>query len=85
MSLESASFFWKRISHDNAFAKCFEGVDSPDMLLKTAKCWGYDFTPQDLKHAIITLCNMSEHELESVSGGGGRNVMREICALVLKL
>ena len=67
------------------FAKCFEGVDSPDMLLKTAKCWGYDFTPQDLKHAVVTLHNMSELELESVSGGVGNNVMREIYALVAKL
>ena len=59
----------ERLNRDKKFAKCFEGVDSLDSMLGIAGYWGYDFTQEDLKHAFVTLSNMSEEELAGASGG----------------
>ena len=69
MSLESAKSFLERANRDKGFAKNFEVVDSPDAFMEIARGWGYDFTQEDLKYAFVTLSNMSEEELRSVSGG----------------
>ena len=85
MSRESARFFFERVSHDKRFAKCFEGVDSPDTLMEIVKHWGYDFTREDLKYAVVTLSHMSDEELASVSGGVAcpdLNVLRGLLALL---
>ena len=69
MSRESARLFWERLNRDKEFAKCFEGVDSPDTLMEIARRLGYDFTQEDLKYALVTLSNMSEEALTGASGG----------------
>jgi len=69
LSLESAKSFLERANRDKGFAKNFEVVDSPDTFMEIARRWGYDFTQENLRHAFVTLSNMSEEELRSVSGG----------------
>ena len=69
MSLESAKSFLERTNRDKGFAKNFEVADSPDTFMKIARGWGYDFNQEDLKYAFVTLSNMTEEELRSVSGG----------------
>ena len=73
----------KRLNRDKEFAKHFEGVDSPDTLMKIARRWGHDFTQEDLKYAFVTLSNMSEEELAGASGGFSYpdwGVLREMLA-----
>jgi predicted ribosomally synthesized peptide with nif11-like leader len=59
----------ERINRDRGFARCFEGVDSLDTVMEIVRLSGYNFTPEDLKYAVVSLSNMSEEELAHVSGG----------------
>ncbi|MDR1622261.1 MAG: Nif11-like leader peptide family RiPP precursor, partial [Synergistaceae bacterium] len=68
---ESAKIFLERVNRDKNFARCFEGVESPETFLEIVRHRGYDFTKEDLKYAVVALSNMSlsEAELARVSGG----------------
>ena len=59
----------KRLSHDKELAKYFELINSQETLMETARRFGYDFTREDLKHAFVTLSDMSDAELGGVMGG----------------
>jgi predicted ribosomally synthesized peptide with nif11-like leader len=60
------------VTVDKNFARNFVGVESPDALMQIVRYAGYDFTREDLKHAIVTLSDMSEAELGRISGGFGQ-------------
>ncbi|MDR3331578.1 MAG: Nif11-like leader peptide family RiPP precursor [Synergistaceae bacterium] len=69
MSLESAGSFIKRVGGDKGFARCLDGVDSREKLLEFAKVAGYNFTHDELKHAVISAMDLSEDDLSAISGG----------------
>lgn len=85
MSQESARSFLERMARDQSFTKCLERVDSGETLMEMVKYTGYDFTREELKHAIVALSNLSETELARVSGGIAnteREIIRHLSELV---
>jgi hypothetical protein len=48
-----------------------DNLKSKDDLLKVARAFGYDFTVDELKAAIVRTMDLQERDLESIRGGIG--------------
>jgi predicted ribosomally synthesized peptide with nif11-like leader len=57
--------FKEKIIKDEAFAKKFENVGTPEGLVSAAKAEGFDFTVEDVKNNT----ELTEIELSAVAGG----------------
>jgi hypothetical protein len=48
-----------------------DNLKSRDELLSAAASWGYDFTMEELRLAVVRVMDLNDADLEAVSGGSG--------------
>jgi len=58
--------FKEKLIQDEAFAKKFEGADTPEKVVSIAKTEGFNFTVEDVKNNT----ELTDVELKAVAGGG---------------
>jgi predicted ribosomally synthesized peptide with nif11-like leader len=63
-----------------------EGVESSEVLMDIVKGSGYDFSREELRSAMVSLANLSDADLASVSGGSSApsDIYMNILSLVEK-
>ena len=69
MSVESAKDFLKKYAKDGDFRAKLEGAASNEDRKKMTKDAGFDFTKEELKEAMGGSAELSDEDLEKVSGG----------------
>ena len=74
MSIESAKAFLERVENDEDFRKELGVQASAEERIKFAKAQGFDFTKEEIQNVYA---NLSEEELDAVSGGGKRDARME--------
>lgn len=84
MSVENAQKFLERIKTDGGFRDSLSKASSFDERAKLVKAAGYDFTKAEMEqvHPAGSGGELSDEELESVSGGSASNVITDIAATI---
>ena len=84
MSVENAKNFLERIKSDDSFRESIGKADSFEARAKLVKAAGYEFTKAEMEqaHPAGSGGELSDEELESVSGGSASSVITGIAATI---
>ena len=84
MSVDNAKKFLERMKSDGAFRESIAKADGFEARAKLVKGAGYDFTKAEMEqaHPHGSGGELSDEELESVSGGNASNVITDIAATI---
>jgi predicted ribosomally synthesized peptide with nif11-like leader len=72
MSQKKAQEFIRRAGTEKNLANTLNSLKSKSELLEVARSFGYDFTVEELKLAIVQTMNLQDEDLDAVTGGGVR-------------
>ena len=83
MSVDSAKSFLERLKSDEAFRKSINDAKSFDDRVALVKGSGYNFTKEEMEQAHPAGGGeLSDEELESVSGGNASSVITGIATTI---
>jgi predicted ribosomally synthesized peptide with nif11-like leader len=85
VSQEEAQVFVRRVGTEKSFANFLNNLKSKNDLLDFARSLGYKFTIEELQVAIVQVMDLSDSDLEVVTGGMGTLGYEKVLSLVTLL
>jgi predicted ribosomally synthesized peptide with nif11-like leader len=83
MSVEHAKAFFERMKSDADFQQQLVGAADDDARKAIAREAGYEFTETEIQSVVSESGELSEEELEAVSGGVNTNALTEAATVTM--